>query len=360
MMRLIVHRLAVILGLLPALLYGGAALFATGTAGAAAREPHIALMLPLASPSFGRHADAVRMGFLAGAKTAGKNAPAVRVYTVNEDTLNVLTVYEQAVESGAQLVVGPLTRNGVTALAASTIVSVPTLALNTLEARAPQPPRMYLFGLAAEQEARQAAQLAFDDGRRNTFILGDGTPLSKRMRQAFIEEFARRGGITVADLAFGADQASLTKLRQTVDLGVADMVFLALDSARARAARPYLGNTLAIYATSQINTGGGAPMANELNRVTFVDMPWLLQPDHAAVMIYPREQFGDGVDFDRLYALGIDAFRLGLELLKGTRAPALDGVTGQIRMTRDQQFVRELTAAQFVNGKTTSVVVQRR
>jgi uncharacterized protein len=94
--------------------------------------------------------------------------------------------------------------------------------------------------------------------------------------------------------------------------------------------------------------------------VTFVDMPWLLQPDHAAVMIYPREQFGDGVDFDRLYALGIDAFRLGVELLKGTRAPALDGVTGQIRMTRDQQFVRELTAAQFVNGKTTGAGTQRR
>ena len=57
--------------------------------------------------------------------------PPIRVYPVNEDTLNVLTIYEQALESGAQLVVGPLTRNGVAALAASSLVSVPTLALNT-------------------------------------------------------------------------------------------------------------------------------------------------------------------------------------------------------------------------------------
>jgi len=134
-MRRLVHRLAVILVLLPALLYGGAALFATDTAGAAAREPHIALILPLASPSFGRHADAVRQGFAAAAKGAAKNVPPIRVYPVNEDTLNVLTIYEQALESGAQLVVGPLTRNGVAALAASSLVSVPTLVLNTVEAR---------------------------------------------------------------------------------------------------------------------------------------------------------------------------------------------------------------------------------
>ena len=360
MIRYTVHRLAVILVLLPALLYGGAALFATGAAYAAAREPHIALLLPLASPSFGRHAEAVRLGFVAGAKAARKNVPPIRVYAVNEDTLNVLTIYEQAVESGATLVVGPLTRNGVTALAASSLVHVPTLALNTLDAGAPQPARMYLFGLSAEQEARQVAQMAFDDGRRNTFILSDGAPLSKRMRQAFVEAFARHGGMTVADLTFGGNPASLAKLRQTADLGVADMVFLALDPARARLARPYLGNKLAVYATSQVNAGGGAVPATELNEVRFVDMPWLLQPDHAAVMIYPHAHLGDAVDFERLYALGIDAFRLSLELLRGNLELTLDGVTGQIRLTRDQLFVRELTAAQFLNGKTVILGAQRR
>jgi outer membrane PBP1 activator LpoA protein len=319
-------------------------------ASAAAREPHIALLLPLASPSFGRHADAVRQGFIAAARNAAKNVPPIRVYPVNEDTLNVLTIYEQATESGAQLVVGPLTRSGVTALAASSLVSVPTLALNTTDARASAPAHLYLFGLGLEQEASQIAQVARDDGHRNAFVLGDGTPLSKRMRQAFVAEFAKGGGITVADLSFGADQASLTKLRQTVDLGVADMLFIAVDAERARTARPYFGNSLALYATSQVNAGGDALAANELNGVRFVDMPWLLQPDHPAVMVYPRAQL-DGTEFERLYALGIDAYRLSLELLEGTRDPMLDGVTGQIRLTRDQQFVRELIVAQFINGK---------
>ncbi len=351
-MRRIVHRLAVFLALFPALLYGGTAPFATAAAPDTAREPHIALLLPLASPSFGRHAEAVRQGFVAAAKAAGRSAPPIRIYPVNEDTLNVVTIYEQAIESGAQLVVGPLTRSGVAAIAASKLVSVPTLALNALEAKSQQPARLYLLGLGIEPEARQIAQLARADSRRNAFVLGDGTALSKRMRQAFAEEFSRGSGIIVADLNFGADQASLAKLRQTVELGVADMVFLALDAAHARVARPYLGNTLALYATSQVNAGGGALAANELNRVRFVDMPWLLQPDHPAVMIYPRAQAGDAIEFERLYALGIDAFRISTELLKGNRDPSIDGVTGQLRLGRDQQFVRELSAAQFVDGKT--------
>ena len=99
---------------------------------------------------------------------------------------------------------------------------------------------------------------------------------------------------------------------------------------------------------------------HELNRVRFVDMPWLLQADHPAVMIYPRAQFGDAIDFERLYALGIDAFRLGLELLKRKpRSRRSTASPARSALTRDQQFVRELTAAQFIDGKTVVLGDQR-
>ncbi len=334
-----------------AILYGWPLVFAIGTAHAADPAPHIALILPLASASFGRHADAVRQGFFAAAKADGKTPPPIRVYPVNEDSLNVLDVYDQALEAGASLVVGPLTRDGVAALASSKLVTVPTLALNTLEPGLPQPARLYLFSLNVEQEARQIAQLASSEGRRNALLIGDESLISKRMRQAFIEEFARRGGTAVAELAYSADQRALRKLRQAAELGVADMVFLALDAGRARTVRPYLGNALALYATSQVNAGAGPLLAFDLAQVRFVDMPWLLQPDHAAVMIYPRVNFGDTTDLERLYALGIDAFRIGIELLNDVTDIAIDGVTGQIRMGADQQFTRDLTAAQFTDGK---------
>ena len=353
MMRRILHCPGTVLVLLSALLYGGATLFATAPSRAAegaAREPHIALLLPLASPSFGRHADAVRRGFVAAANAAGKGAPPIRVYAVNEDTLNVLAIYEQAIESGAQLVVGPLTRSGVAALAASSLVTVPTLALNTVDANSPLPARLYLFGLGAEQEARQIARLALEVSRRSAYLVGDNSPVSRRMRQAFVEEFARRGGRIVAEFSYGADPQSMGRLRDAAALGAADMLFLALDSARARAVRPYLGSSLPLYATSQVNAG--TSIARDLNLVEFVEIPWLVQPDHPAVMIYPRVDFGEAIDLDRLYALGIDAYRIGLDLLRNTPEPSLDGVTGQIRLTRDQQFVRELPVARFIDGKT--------
>ena len=342
--------------LLRPLLYGALIAFATAVARpatAAALEAHVALILPLASHAFSRHADAVKQGFVAAAKVAGRNAPPVRIYSVNEDTLNVVTVYEQAIESGAQLVVGPLTRNGVAAVAASKLVTVPTLALNALDPQLPQPPRMYLFGLSVELEARQVARLAFDDGRRNAFIISDETALGTRMRRAFLAEFAQRGGITVAEYRFSADQASLNRLRDAANLGVADMAFLALDFARARIVRPYLGHALALYATSQVSSGkAGALGAHDLDLVRFVDMPWLLQADHPAVLIYPRPNLGELAEFDRLYALGIDAFRISLALLKPSHGLGLDGVTGRISLTGDQQFVRELTTAQYLDGRT--------
>jgi outer membrane PBP1 activator LpoA protein len=312
----------------------------------------VALLLPLNSASYGRHADAVRQGFLVAAKMQAAGALPIRVYPLTEDSQQLLAAYTQAVALGAQMVVGPLTRDGVAALAASGIISVPTLGLNMLDVRASTPPRLYLFGLAIELEARQVAKLAYDEGRRSAYVLVDETPLSKRMRDAFVEDFEGRGGQILTEFAYGADQVTLNKLRLASTAGTADVIFLAIDSARARAIRPYVGNAMAIYATSQVNGGRDNPLAAlDLNLVRFLDMPWLLQADHPAVMIYPRAQFGDALDFDRLYALGIDAFRVSIELLQSNRDAILDGVTGRIRLTREQQFLRELTAAQYVDGK---------
>ena len=156
---------------------------------------------------------------------------------------------------------------------------------------------------------------------------------------------------TLAPSTSGVARLS-TRLRDAVNLGVADAFFLALDHAHASVIRPYLGNSLALYATSQVNVGTSPLGGRELDRVRFVDMPWLLQGDHAAVMVYPRPPFGAVFEFERLYALGIDAFRIALELLRHNPDAELDGVTGRIRLTRDQHFIRELPAAQFIDGKT--------
>lgn len=352
------HRWLLV-SLVAAILYGCASALASEApqgppappaGGAQTETPHIALLLPLSSSAFARHADAVKNGFLSAAKVQGSTPLPLRIYAISDDPRQVVEGYRKALAAGARLVVGPLTRNGVTAIADGS-VPVPTLALNVPESRGKLPVNLYLFSLQAEAEARQVARLAYLEGRRNALTVSGDTQILKRIHQAFVEEFSRLGGAHVSEFTYTADPATLSKLKQLAGLEVADMAFLALDFARARLARPYLG-PLALYATSQVHPGNTGPLAGfDLAGVRFLDMPWLLQPEHPAVMVYPRTEPRDTVELDRFYALGIDAFRIAQSLLTGKFPAALDGVTGRITLERDQQFARGLTAAQYHQGK---------
>ncbi len=141
--------------LVPALLYWALIPLSTGlvfaqeseNTGAPSAHAHIAVILPLQSTSFGKHADSVRLGILAAAGLMQENGPGVTVYATTEDTDQILTAYQRAVTRGARAVIGPLTRNGVTALALSGVVSVPTLALNIPEGDILMPRDLYSFGL---------------------------------------------------------------------------------------------------------------------------------------------------------------------------------------------------------------------
>lgn len=319
--------------------------------------PHIALLLPLDSKHFGRHAAAVRNGFLAAAKTQGSGMP-VRIHATGDDPEQAVHTYIDAVNAGARAVVGPLTRNSVAAVMGSAAVIVPTLALNVPDGLAAPLLELYTFSLQVEAEARQVARLAYQDGYRRAVTISVDSPLFGRLLHAFVDEFTRLGGTHSADHAFTSDPEGLTRIKTSLAASTADVGFLALDFARARLARPYLG-ALAVYATSQVYPGNAGPLAAfDLGGVRFLDMPWLLQPDHPAVMIYPRPAYGDAVELERFYALGIDAYRITAALLAGKAGTGLDGVTGKITLGTDRQFERSLTAAEFNDGKL--VVRERR
>ncbi|MEQ1773594.1 MAG: penicillin-binding protein activator [Burkholderiales bacterium] len=337
-----------------ALLYGGlwsiasAPLFAQSSVPgvAAVDAPHIALLLPVDSSTFRRHSEALRDGFLAASKTDGRQTLLIRVYAVGDDPKQASAIYQQATQTGARLVVGPLIRSAVTAIAIGD-VSVPTLVLNAPEGKVPNRPNLHVLSLQIEVEARQAARLAYRDGKRAAYTVTGDSPLLKRLYAAFSDEFTKLGGKIVAEFNYNTSPAELTRLKQAAELRVADMAYLALDARQARAVRPYL-DPLSLYASSQIYSGDGGPVAAvELAGVTFLDMPWLLQRDHPAVMVYPRQDFRGEADLERLYALGIDAWRIGQALLARQADLSLDGVTGKLTPGRDRHFTRELVSARI-------------
>jgi outer membrane PBP1 activator LpoA protein len=338
-----------VLAALAFVLYGAPAALASEAAATPAAAPapvaHVALLLPTRSAVFARHAGALRDGFLAASRARDKPPLPVREYAVSGDVADVLTAYRTAIASGARVVVGPLTRDAVTALAFGEPVPMPTLALNVPEQTGRAPENLFMLSLQVETEARQAAQFAWRDQRRRAVVISGGNPVQQRMQSAFIAEFTRLGG-TILGEPIAPDPARIRPALRAE----ADMAFLALDHDTARAVRPYLG-AIPGYATSSVHAGDrGVLAAHDLSGITFVDMPWLIEPDHPAVMVYPRREAG-AAELERLYALGIDAWRIAELLLAGARDLRLDGVSGELALGPGGIITRALRAARYADGR---------
>ncbi len=316
---------------------------------------HIALIVPTASPALGGLASALRAGFAAAAGVAGKDAPAVNVMDVPDEGGSLVDACARAQAAGAILVVGGITRDGATALAHSDCARQPVLALNEPQKMLPVdlPPNLYTVSLAVEQEARQVALMAVADGWRSAIVIASDSPLARRARDAFEREWTRAAG-EVHDVTYSGDMNEAPLLRERLAAVKGDMVFLALEAGDARAVRPYVTPSLPVYATSiSVNPRAEAVVNVDLQGLRYVEMPWFVQPDHPAVMVYPRPDHPMSVDEERLYAFGIDALRLSTHLLRGeARRGPLDGVTGRIGLEPGgNAFVRTLTPAEVDGGR---------
>ena len=332
---------------------GAKALLPPSAVGIVAR-PHIALILPIASPTLGRLADAVRQGFAAAAEVAGKDAPPLVLTAVDNEASGLLEACRGAQAAGAVLVAAGLTRDGATALARSDCPRQIVLALNEPQvAPADLPPNLFSVSLSLEQEARQVALLAVADGWRSAIVIGSPSPLARRVQDAFEREWTRAAG-EFRRIAFSGNPEEAVLIRERIaNLRAGDMVFIALDPTEARAVRPYVSGMLPIYATSMsVNPRAEAIVNVDLQGVRYVEMPWFVLPDHPAVMVYPAPRAPMSVEQERLYAFGIDAYRLALALLRGGSARSgLDGITGKISLEAANAYARTLTAAEVDGGR---------
>lgn len=360
-------RLLTILAVLLLALYGNLPAMATDAEESTQPEivsgplivAHIALLLPLESAAFAEAANVVKEGFEAAAQRGQSLPLTIRLYPTSDDPLDIVMSYYHAVTSGAAFVVGPLTRDGVAAIASNQTLAVPTLTLNTADNHQTLPAKLYLFGLQTDTEAAQIAKLALASGRSHAVIIGDDSALSKRLQNAFKQRWQDEYGKTLESLRYSENPLILQQLRE-LTTGTDRLTFLALDAAKSRILRTYLDPEAPVYATSQIFTRTDNLLLNsDLNDIQFLDMPWLLQPDHPAVMAYRHTGKTRNTEMERLYALGIDAFRLMTNLLQRQSAKeiTLDGVTGNIRFAPPNLFTREPVAAQFDNGKVRLITI---
>lgn len=352
------------------------------------RPDSVALLLPLNGP-LADAAAAVRDGFITAYYSAlaqGYPVPQVRFYDSGTD--DVISLYNQALDAGARLVIGPLDKQQVATLASVANLPVPTLSLNYVDNGTAK--NLYQFGLAPEDEARQAAEQAIVEGARLAAILYPEGEWGARVAEAFRQRFESLGGIVTTHSTYADNATAAT--RQLLDLGQSeararqlnlltslrvefeprrrqdiDMIFLVAAAGQARQLKPALNfnyaSDIPVFATSHVYAGTpAADIDSDLNGIRFVDVPWVL--DHQSALHQDAERVwpsGHG-RYERLFALGIDAYRLHtrLAMLQSLPESFLPGVTGQLSLDEQQRLVRELQWAWFSRGVPQRMPVVRR
>lgn len=322
---------------------------------AAARQRFVALIVPQTSKSLATAAEAVRAGFQAGARAEGKNAAPYRIYPVDDEGPALVAAYRRALSEGAIAVVAGMTRDGANVLAREAGL-VPSLALNAPTGVA-APEQFYFVSLSLENEARALAREAITESRRRAVLVAGTTPLAKRLAESFEREWLAKGGSIIARINVSGEPADGARLKVAAekwqDVG---MVFLAADARSTRLLRPFLPVSLLVYASSHsLNPYASAVESLDVEGLRFVEMPWFVERDHLAVMSYPKPAEPLAVEYERLYALGIDAWRLVQTISAyqpGARTPPpLDGVTGRLTLDGSNQFVRSLAHMEMREGR---------
>jgi outer membrane PBP1 activator LpoA protein len=359
-----------------------------GTMRSAGQPPaQIGVLLPLNGKLSGA-ANAIRDGIVAAYYDTpeGGLQPQLMIYDSGDTPESAVSAYHDAVANGAQFIIGPLRKESVQALATLHPLPVPTLGLNQIGDSSLYNPALYQFGLTPEDEAREAARLAWRSGHTRAIALLPETEWGERVYNAFESEWQLLGGHVVkaqqydsgkadhgaaikAVLNLDASKARHLKLTQRLGRAVefeprrrqdVDFVFLAASPRQARLIRPqlrfYHASDLPVYATSRVYSGN--PDKNkdaDMNGIIFCDTPWTLEQranwNHLQRNI--TEFWPDNaVRYARLYALGIDAYRiipyLG-ELNKGL-FNAYHGVTGNLSLGDRGQINRTLRCATFRQG----------
>jgi outer membrane PBP1 activator LpoA protein len=320
--------------------------------------PAVALILPGSQTPFAPLAEAVREGFVA-ARSASTDLIAIQVVEVDATVDAALDAVQSARDRGVRLIVGPLTRDAVNGVVAKGDAGVPIVLLAMPDKAAAIPAGQFALGLSAEDEAaflvrellRDPAAPADPAASGQVVVVGTGA-FARRTGAALVAAL-REAGQSPTVLDFPALDAE--GIAREIGKTKPAAVLLALDPPDAVQVRTRLPADAPLFATSQINPGsaGGAVVAIDLDGIRFVDLPWMIDPMRGPLAKFDRAPASYDADQQRLYALGIDAYRVASALLRGERRIEFDGATGALRidLKRSARVERKLAFAVFQDGR---------
>jgi len=348
-------------------------------------EPtRVALLLPF-SDKYRKVAEAIQNGFLYAYYNDPDTRPALEIVNVSENRDDFFLQYNQAIQNGADFIVGPLDKKLVDELLLNEELRIPTMTLNYADDDSYGINNLYQFGLRPEDEAEQIADYALINAHYHAVTLTPDTALGERLRKAFTRRFEALGGQVVESARYPAAKNDYSvSIKQLMNLNGSqrrhsilqqvtgetsefiprrrqdvDMVFIAGNPRQARLIKPQLkfhhAKDLPVYATSSISSSVSNPDADrDLDQIQFVDTPWALDnennEDHQNITkLWPKQN----QRYAKFFALGLDAYRLipSLRRLMVNPDEDLRLNTGTISVDSMGRVHRRLMLATYEKGR---------
>jgi len=340
----------------------------------------IALLLP-ESGRFAQAAQSIKQGFMAAYHISESGfQPAIRFYDSTQD--NPVNLYHRAISEGAELVIGPLSKDNIQSLASNTELTIPVLALNHIPDLAKG--NLFQFGLSPIDEARQIASKASFDGNTKVLLLTPETNKGRRIADYLTKYWQETAGTLLEAQSYNIKETDFSiPIKKLLNLGESkyrynrlkrllgtniqfterrrqdvDAIFLSASAQKARSIYPqlqfYRATRLPVYATANIYSGQVNPsMDIDLNNISFCDIPWLFPDAYSGELsqasLRDTWQHLPG-RYLKLMSLGIDSFNI-IPYLGQLDSVLYSGATGKLSLNRENRITRQLVCAKFIDGK---------
>ncbi|QCT19662.1 penicillin-binding protein activator [Jejubacter calystegiae] len=321
--------------------------------------------------------------------TTAPARPQANIQVYDTSSQPIEQILAQAQRDGASLVVGPLLKNNVNKLASSNS-PLNILALNQPENVTPTANICY-FALSPEDEARDAANHIWQQGKRAPLLLVPYSALGDRVSKAFVDQWQSLGGGTVLQQKFG----SVGELRQKINGGSgialtgtpvngsqpADSVTSTpspvtdsaagqnsggVDSAWIMASRNEISlikpliamrtgshSGVQLYASSRsAQAGSGADFRLEMEGLQFSEIS-MLAGDNPGLMQQALSASNGDYSLARLYAMGVDAWTIANNFSQMRQQPGyqVNGNTGTLSATPDCVIGRKMVWLRYQQGR---------
>ena len=316
---------------------------------AAQKRPNvIAVLLPFEG-KYSRYGKAIRDGLMSAFYQTDYR-PKIMFYSVKVDQ-NFVDFYNDAINDGAELIIGPLFKPQLEALynieTINNTLAVPTIALNKLhvdtsadKTLAPRvkPRNLIEYSLSRNDEVSTLIRLTNHLEFKRAVIIGQNEKWAKDDAQTFTRLFNNNGGevlntqffntnkeqskIVQQALSIDKSKSRIKKLRWALGNNILaeprrrqdiDSIILLAKPKQATTLRPILSfhyaNDISLLSTSAIYRGySNSFIDKDLNGIIFTDLPLITKKNYIVSRYYQRSKM------IRMYGFGIDAFSISRAL----------------------------------------------